>query len=172
MTESKFTPPLSYTSNEQANWSGKWHECSRQISRSARTSVAPPSPAHQLCTSTHVIKWCRLPSASMNCCPNKKTNQTTSRAQIVPSRWISSREHSQVIESAGRGVDGTPRPRPGLRINLQRVAGCAPPNGCALMCFTGLTADSDKGMDDAACQFVVGRKKKKESLVSRPGERR
>lgn len=37
------------------------------------------------------------------------------------------------------------------------------------MCFTGLTADSDEGIDDAACHFVVERKK---SLVSRPGERR
>lgn len=37
------------------------------------------------------------------------------------------------------------------------------------MCFTGLTADSDEGIDDAACHFVVG---KKRSLVFRPGERR
>lgn len=28
------------------------------------------------------------------------------------------------------------------------------------MCFTGLTADSDEGIDDAACHFVVGKKKK------------
>lgn len=42
------------------------------------------------------------------------------------------------------------------------------------MCFTGLTADSDEGIDDAACHFVVGKKKEKKerSLVSRPGERR
>lgn len=38
------------------------------------------------------------------------------------------------------------------------------------MCFTGLTADSDEGIDDAACHFVVEGKKK--SLVSRQGERR
>lgn len=37
------------------------------------------------------------------------------------------------------------------------------------MCFTGLTADSDEGIDEAACHFVV---EKKKSLVSRPGERR
>lgn len=32
------------------------------------------------------------------------------------------------------------------------------------MCFTGLTADSDEGKDDAACHFVV---EKKKSLVYR-----
>lgn len=26
---------------------------------------------------------------------------------------------------------------------------------CAFMCFMGLTADSDEGIDDAACHFVV-----------------
>lgn len=40
------------------------------------------------------------------------------------------------------------------------------------MCFTGVTADSDEGIDDTACHFVVGKKTKKKSLVSRPGERR
>lgn len=30
---------------------------------------------------------------------------------------------------------------------------------CALMCFTGLTADSDEGMDNAACHFVVEKKR-------------
>lgn len=39
------------------------------------------------------------------------------------------------------------------------------------MCFTGLTADSDEEIDDTACHFVV-EQKKKNSLVSRPGERR
>lgn len=29
---------------------------------------------------------------------------------------------------------------------------------CALMCFTGLTADSDEERDDAACHFVVVKK--------------
>lgn len=33
------------------------------------------------------------------------------------------------------------------------------------MCFTGLTADSDEGIDDAACHFVVGKKKRKKKEV-------
>lgn len=38
---------------------------------------------------------------------------------------------------------------------------------CALMCFIGLTADSDEGIE-AVCHFVV---EKKKSLASRLGER-
>lgn len=34
------------------------------------------------------------------------------------------------------------------------------------MCFTGLTADRDEGMDDAACHFVVGKEKKKSSFLT------
>lgn len=38
------------------------------------------------------------------------------------------------------------------------------------MCFMVLTADSDEGIDDAACHFVVGGERKKESGFSTWGE--
>lgn len=49
--------------------------------------------------------------------------------------------------------------------DLQRVA-----EQCALMCFTGLTADSNEGIDEAACHFVVEQKKKKVWFLDRGRE--
>lgn len=59
--------------------------------------------------------------------------------------------------------------RVGLKALVQPV-GCVRlgfAEQCALMCFTGLTADSDEAIDD-----TLWLKEKKKSLVPQPGERR
>lgn len=68
-------------------------------------------------------------------------------------------------------MDFTER-RLGLKNTVEQPAVCwrlGFAEQCALMCFTGLTADSDEGIDDAACHFVVG--KKKNSGFSTGGEK-
>lgn len=84
-------------------------------------------------------------------------------------------KHSQVIKWANCGAGGLHREEIRAENTVQQPAVCwglGFAEQCALMCFTGLTADRDEGIDDAACHCVVEKKKRKRSLVSRPGERR
>lgn len=91
--------------------------------------------------------------------------------QTVPNRRISFHKHSQVMESAHCGADGHHshhERRSGLTDGCSRLCSA---EQCALMWFTGLTADSDEGM---TLHVTLWLEKKTETkcLVSRPGERR
>lgn len=75
-------------------------------------------------------------------------------------------EHSQVIRSVNCGVYGHHKPwwdEIRAENKVVQPAVCwrlVSAEQSALMCFTGLTADSDEGIYDAARHFVVERKKK------------
>lgn len=103
-----------------------------------------------------------------------KTNKTTSGVQIVPNGciWFLQAQSGCQISSpwCRRTSHGHYERRLELKTQSKQPVVCRRlgfAEQCALMCFIGLTADSDEGIE-AVCHFVV---EKKKSLASRLGER-